>query len=198
MQADPTDDELARLIDEAEFAEAAGHIEKAEEYAALIAEVKRRRLRHKRLRARRYADETEGEYLSRLGQEKLERHRTMPYPDPPHYGLYDPSHPRNNLWGQRTPRLVSETQHFFNLARDWMAELRPIRANFNTELLSVENNYSRTNPTKVDSVTWVGYVRNGYTQYKLRVLHNPVLNGERSIIFLSGDSRTYQSKHALW
>jgi len=199
MAADPTDDELAEALEEAEFADAAGHIAKAEEYAATHAWVKRRRTRHKRLRSRRYADETEGEYAQRLHQEKLERHRTMPYPSTPNYSVYDSSDPRNNLWGQHTPMYVQEKRHMERIARDWFRDKQlAVHPVFEIEGLACILNYSRTDPNNVESVTWVAKVLNGSRLWRLRVLHNPKINGERSVIFPSGDPRAYDSKHRLW
>jgi len=199
MAADPTDNELAEALEEAEFAEAAEHIAKAEDYAATHAWVKRRRLRHKRLRARRYADETEAEYTQRLHWEKLERRRTMPYPSSPNYSVYDPSDPRNNLWGQHSPMYVLEKQHMERIARDWFHDKQTaVHPVFNIESLACILNYSQRDLNVVESVTWAAKIRNGPRLWGLRVLHNPKINGERSVIFPSGDQRAYDSKHKLW
>jgi len=199
MAADPSDSELAEALEEAEFAEAADHIAKAEEYAATHAWVKRRRTKHKRLRARRYADETEGEYTQRLHWEKLERHRTMPYPSSPNYSVYDPSDPRNNLWGQHSPMYVLEKQHMERIARDWFRDKQiAVHPVFDIESLACILNYSHRDLNVVESVTWAAKIRNGPRLWGLRVLHNPKINGERSVIFPSGDQRAYDSKHKLW
>ena len=198
MQADPSDNDLAWALEEAEFAQAAGEINRAELYAAESAEVKRRRLRHRRLRARRYGDETEGEYLDRRRREKMERHRTMPYPSAPDNSVYDPSDPRNNLWGQHSPMLLQEKQHMERIARDWFLERGPIWDDWNITNFSILKNYSTKELDKLESVTWIADVTNAWRTLRLRVLHNPSLNGERSIILISGARRTYESKHRLW
>jgi len=198
MARDPTDDELAAALDEAEYQEAARLIEQGEHYAAKVAANKRRRREHKRRRARRLADESEDEYQRRHAQEKLERHRLMPYPTSLGSGLYDPSDPRNNTWGNHTPMLMYEKQHMERVAREWLHSKFRVYPNFAVTNLRVMNNTSLTNMGLVESVTWVADVTNGQNTRTIRVLHNPKINGERSVIFVSGAARADEVKQTLW
>ena len=152
-----------------------------------------RRQRRIRLASRPIEGETVDKWEERLRQAA----RGEP-PAPPAWRAFKPSDPRNNVWGNHSPLLTNEREHMREVARLWAQQHGQIFDNFEIYNLRIQKTWSPTNGAHLQSVTWIAEVTNGQNTRTIRALHNPRLNGDKTIIFASGAKNASEIKTTLW